>query len=384
MNGGIIMFSKIKKTTILVIASTLLTTTLGGTVIKAESIDNSAAETATTNDSSLMATTQSSYEDIDVAAVKANMLTELNRLRSQNNLQPLISVNVLNNYAQSRTDSFTNTGVDNHSNWNTSDMYPYNLTAEENISQMPYSMIGTTDPLTIAQKVTNEFYSEEYDRTPDYGHRKNILNPYVTYVGIGVTVADNGMIYFSQEIGNDEASRDKFDPSTIANYDATRQNDYANPSKYDIADSKRTSADYTTRDDYQIADIRGGVSTKNYDTPLYDRYGNKRDDLDLSPNSDWLSDIIATINGKTYYHVSNNGFVSSKDVLPWAKFLYGSSITTTTEANIYDNNGNFTGRKVAAGSKMAIDRRAINPLTKIKMYHIGVNAWVQENQVKLN
>lgn len=379
------MFSKIKKATILIATSALLTTALGGTIINADATnDTDTTTTATTNGASLTATTQASYSDIDVAAVKANMLTELNRLRAQNDLHPLTSVTVLNNYAQSRTDSFINTGVDNHSNWSSKDMYPYNLTAEENISQMPFSMINTTDPLAIAQKVINEFYVEEYNKNPDYGHRKNMLNPYIHYVGIGVTVADNGMMYFSQEMGNDETARDQYDPNTIASYDVTRRNDYANPSKYDIADSKRTNADYATRDNYQIADIRGGVSTKNYETPLYDRYGVVKDDLSLAPNSDWLTDVIATINGKTYYHVSTNGFVAADDVLPWAKFLYGSSITTTTQADIYDNNGNLTGRKVAAGSKMAIDRRAVNPQNKAKMYHIGVNAWVQENQVKLN
>lgn len=309
----------------------------------------------------------------------------LNRLRSQNDLKPLTSVDVLNNYAQARTDSFiTSGGVDDHSNWHSANMYPYNYTAEENIAQMPFSMIGSTDPLIIAEKITDEFYSETYDSNPDFGHRKNMLNPYISYVGIGVSVSNTGMIYFSQEMGNDQESYSKYDPTDVKDYYMTKYNDYANPSKYDLADANRKGADYTQRKDYTTADLRGGVTTKNYVTPVYDRYGNKSKDLELAPNSDWISDIVATINGKKYYHVSTNGFVSAADVLPWAKFLYGSSVTATTDAKVYDNNGNFTGKIVPKDSKWIMDRRAVNPKTKVKMYHIATNAWLQENQVNVN
>ncbi|WCG34459.1 CAP domain-containing protein [Companilactobacillus farciminis] len=415
------MFSKTKKTAILLAASALLATSLGGNLAYADTTattdptvsnttannDNSSVATATndnnqenvvknstTNDNQATsstdnsettgtATTQASYQKIDTAAVRVAMLAELNRLRAQNNLQPLTSVNTLNAYAQSRTDSFLGSGgVDNHAGWNSANMYPYNLTAEENIAQMPYSMLGTTDPTVIAQKITNEFYSEMYDPEPNYGHRKNMLNPYVNFVGIGVSIADNGMVYFSQEMGNNQETYSKYDASDVYAYYLTNDNDYANVSQYDIADAKKTDADYQNRDNYKTADLRGGVTTKNQVTHLYDRYGTQRTDLALAPNSEWISDMIAIIDGNFYYHVCTNGFVAANDALPWATFLAGSTVRTTANAKIYDNAGNYTGNTVNNGTEWIVDRRAVNPLTNVKMYRIGTNAWIQQNQLQ--
>jgi len=396
------MFAKTKKVTILLAASLFLATSLGENIALADTVvtDNNNPTTATTvkTDSNTAVTTAANNNDankttvtttpnnnnIDTAAVKTAMFSELNRLRSQNNLQPLTSVAVLNNYAQTRTDSFIDSGgVDNHAGWKSDNMYPYNHTAEENISQMPFSMLGTTDSSIIAQKITHEFYSELYDPEPNYGHRKNMLNPYINYVGIGVTLG-NGILYASQEMGNDQATYDKYNPNDIYAYYLTKYNDYSNPSQYDIADNSHKNADYTRRDKYSTADVRGGVTTKNHVTQLYDRYGKQQSGLTLSPNSDWLSDLIGIIDGNYYYHVSDNGFVSANDVLPWASFLSGSSITTTTIAKIYDNNGIYTGKTVAANSKWIVDRRAENPLTFSKMYRIGTNAWLQDNQITRN
>ena len=416
------MFSKTKKTAILLAASALLATSLGGNIAYADTtatttdsttlttstdksdgssvatatndndtenvVSNSTTKnndqtTSTTDANNNTATTQAAYNKIDTAAVRVAMLSELNRLRAQNNLQPLTSVNVLNGYAQSRTDSFINSGgVDNHAGWNSANMYPYNLTAEENIAQMPYSMLGTTDPTVIAQKITNEFYSEMYDPEPNYGHRKNMLNPYVNFVGIGVSISSNGMIYFSQEMGNNQETYSKYDASDVYAYYLTNDNDYANVSQYDIADANKTNADYQTRDDYKTADLRGGVTTKNQVTYLYDRYGNKRTDMALAPNSEWISDLISIINGNFYYHVCTDGFVAANDALPWASFLAGSTVRTTANARVYDNAGNYTGNTVGTGTEWIVDRRAVNPLTNVKMYRIGVNAWIQQNQLQ--
>jgi len=423
------MFSKTKRAAILVAASALLATSLGGNIAYADVTANSNVSTVTSttdtnttntdnnvatatnnsNDtnnrvvtpttsntesssttttdnttSNDFATTQAAYKNINVAAVKTAMLAELNRLRAQNGLTALVSVDTLNSYAQARTESFLNSGVDNHAGWNSANMYPYNLDAEENIAQTPYSMLGTTDPTVIAQKITNEFYSEMYDPEPNYGHRKNMLNPYINYVGIGVSVSSSGMVYFSQEMGNDQASHSKYDASDIYAYYLTNENDYANVSKYDIVDSQRTNPDYTARDNYATADMRGGVTTKNQQTVVYDRYGNKRADMALSPNSSWAADIIAIIDGNFYYHVSNDGFISANDALPWASFLAGTTVRATTNAKLYDNHGNYTGHTVPANSSWIVDRRATNPLTGVKMYRIGTNAWIQQNQLSRN
>jgi len=414
------MFSKTKRAAILVAASALLATSLGGNIAYADvtnGTDSVATSTSTSTSSSSnvstatndnndtsnqvvsstnaqtngtssynnsLATTQAAYKNINATAVKSAMLAELNRLRTQNGLASLTEVGTLNNYAQSRTDSFIHSGVDNHAGWNSANMYPYNLDAEENIAQMPYSMIGSTDPTVIAQKITHEFYSEMYDPEPNYGHRKNMLNPYIDYVGIGVSIGSNGMVYFSQEMGNNQASHNKYDASDIYAYYLTNENDYANVSRYDIADSNKTGADYDDRDNYATADLRGGVTTKNQQTVVYDRYGNQRADFALAPNTEWASDIIAIIDGNFYYHVSTDGFVSANDALPWASFLTGTSVRATTNAKIYDNNGIYTGHTVSANSSWIVDRRSNNPLTNVKMYRIGTNAWIQQNELSRN
>ena len=432
------MFSKTKRAAILIAASALLATSLGGNIVYADttsadantSVTNTTAtnndtttntadkgtsvSTATNNNSdtnnqvvnpatktpsndttsltnsdtntasTTTAKTQATYNNIDVVAVKKAMVAELNRLRAQNGLTALTSVATLNNYAQSRTESFTSTGVDNHAGWNSANMYPYYLDAEENIAQMPYSMLGTSDPTVIAQKITHEFYSEMYDPEPNYGHRKNMLNPYINYVGVGVSIGSDGMVYFSQEMGNDQAAHSKYNADDIYAYYLTNENDYSNVSKYDIADSNRTNADYVSRDNYTVADIRGGVTTKNKMTTIYDRNGNKRVDMALGPDTSWRSDIIAIIDGNFFYHVSTNGFVSADDALPWASFLSGTTVTATTTAKVYTDSGVYAGYTVAPRSSWIVDRRAVNPTTNIKMYRIGTNAWIQQNELALN
>ncbi|WP_125714035.1 CAP domain-containing protein [Companilactobacillus kedongensis] len=401
------MFSKTKKIAVLLASGVLLSTSFSTTAFAdpttasdttvstaTNNTDNgngqvnantNSDQTTTNNGSSdsnasknQSAVTQSTFNDIDVSAVKDAMLTEVNRLRSQNGLSPLTSVDVLNSYAQTRTDSFINSGVDDHAGWDSANMYPYNQSAEENIAQTPFSVLGTTDPTTIAQKITKEFYVEKYDPEPNYGHRKNMLNPYVNYIGIGVTVA-NGMVYFSQEIGNDQAANDKYDSNDMYNYYLTNNNDFANVSTYDLADAERQSQnqDYVSKDNYTIVDLRGGVTTKGNYTSVYDRDGNKYDSIALQPHTDWASDIIAIINNNIYFHVSTNGFVLADDVLPWATFLAGTTVTTNTNAQIYDDYGNPTGQYLAAGSGWLTDRRSTNLTTGAKMYRVGTNAWLR-------
>jgi hypothetical protein len=183
------MFSKTKKVAVLLASAILLSTTFSGTTVFADDTSNNSVNTTATTDTNTVSTatnntdtgnssvndsnvssdatttttsdtqqnnsavTQAGIQNIDVSAVKSAMLAELNRLREQNGLSDLTSVDVLNTYAQQRTDSFVNSGVDNHAGWNSANMYPYNVDAEENIAQMPFSMLNTTDPTTIAQKL---------------------------------------------------------------------------------------------------------------------------------------------------------------------------------------------------------------------------------------
>ncbi|AKP66570.1 CAP domain-containing protein [Companilactobacillus ginsenosidimutans] len=320
---------------------------------------------------------------VDVAAIKAAMLNAINDLRAQNGLNSLTSVEVLNNYAQQRSDSFNSngTGIDKHVGWNSALMAPYNHNAEENIGQIPITMVPN-DSVGVANAITQEFYIEKNDRLPDYGHRKNMLNPYVGYIGFGITFGENGMLYFSQEIGNDSeyAARSTYEEKN--NYYYTTKNDYSNVSKNEVLDSTRRSADYTQNGNkYIFGDIRGGVSTRDTYVHMYDRDGNIYNNLRLAPNTDWSSDIVSIINGIYFLHVSTNGFVKAVDVLPWATFLAGITVTTNTDAPIYDDFGIPSGRYAPAGTTWVTDRRSIDFGNNTKYCRIGTNAWLSSDDI---
>lgn len=403
--GDIMKFNK-KNLAVLFSSALLLASTLGSaTTSFADVSQNSDVQTtettktdqttsASTDDQTVTSTTEANTPKIqanstvDVSAIKVAMLAELNNLRSQNNLNSLTEVGVLNNYAQERTNIFASngTGIDNHVGWNSQKMAPYNLTAEENIGQLPLGTLPN-DPAEIAKTIIAEFYNENNDAIPNYGHRKNMLNPYVGYVGFGVTIGTNGMIYFSQEIGNDASYASKSSYTDRNTYYYTSQNDYANVSQYDVADASRktsnSSADYVQNGNkYIYSDIRGGASTRNSYVNLYDREGTMYTNLRLAPGTDWASDIVSIINGSFYLHVSNNGFVRAEDVLPWATFLAGQVITAKNDNTvIYDDYGKATDRKVMAGSSWQTDRRSINFGTNVKYYRIGTNAWLLESDL---
>ncbi len=389
---------KINKKNIAVLLSTalLMATTFGNAATSFADTITSESNAQTTEVASSNTTTQNTTDNsattaktqansqVDVAAIKAAMLSEINSLRSQNGLNSLTQVGVLNSYAQQRTDLFASngTGIDNHVGWDSSKMAPYNLTAEENIGQLPMGTL-TNDPTSIAKTITEEFYNEKNDAIPNYGHRKNMLNPYVGYIGFGITIGTNGMIYFSQEIGNDATYAAKSSFSDRNTYYYTTFNDYANVSKYDAVDSDRLSsssaADYTQNGSkYIFSDLRGGVSTRDSYVSMYDRDGNIYNNLKLAPGTDWSSDIVSIINGTYYLHVSSNGFVKAADVLPWATFLAGESITAKKNATVYDDYGKATTRTVPSGSTWSTDRRSIDFGTNTKYYRIGNNAWLAE------
>ncbi|WP_129044931.1 CAP domain-containing protein [Companilactobacillus metriopterae] len=344
-------------------------------------------ENVTNSNNENVAVTQSSAaSSIDIEATKQAILKELNRLRSQNGLPTLQTRTELNTYAQKRTDSLSSEGqLDNHIGWSASQMAPYNYNAAENISLMGYSLINSTDPTTISQKMIKEFYLETHDPKPDFGHRKSMLNPYVSYVGIGITITSNGVIYVAQEFGNDAAASSSVNQNNNYNYFLSRSNDYANVSKYDLVDSSKTSSDYTKTANYTYLDLRGGVTVPNNSIPVYDRNGNKLNNVVLAPNNEYSSDMIAIMNNSYFFHISENQFVSSNDVLSWASFLSSQKpITANNFVPIYDNNGKLSGRYVEKGSTWVIDRVTVNMQTNAgKMYRVGTNAWLKASDITI-
>ncbi|WP_099974772.1 CAP domain-containing protein [Lactobacillus terrae] len=385
------MFIKKSKLAIIVSAGLILASSFPSVAladnVNTENQNTVQTENVTNSNNENVAVTQSSAaSSIDIEATKQAILKELNRLRSQNGLPTLQTRTELNTYAQKRTDSLSSAGdLDNHIGWNPSQMAPYNYNTAENISLMGYSLINSTDPTTVAQKITKEFYSENYDPKPDYGHRKSMLNPYVSYVGIGLKIASNGVIYVSQEFGNDAAASKSFSDTNNHNYYLSRSNDYANVSKYDLVDSSKTNSDYTKTANYTYLDLRGGVTVPNNSIPVYDRNGNKLNNVVLAPNTEYSSDMIAIMNNSYFFHISENQFVSSNNVLSWASFLSSQTpITANNFVPIYDNNGKLSGRYVEKGSTWVIDRVTVNMQTNAgKMYRVGTNAWLKASDITI-
>ncbi|MQS51674.1 CAP domain-containing protein [Lactobacillus salsicarnum] len=344
----------------------------------------SSQETDNANKTNNIAITQAS-SSYNVSAIKSAIVNETNRLRSQNGLDPISEVALLDSYAQRRADTLSDANdLDYHKGWDATQMAPYNQDAEENILQMPISNIDG-DATTIGQGVIKEFYQEKNDPDPNYGHRKNILNPYVGFMGIGVTVTPSGMIYVAQEIGNNDEYAAKSTAIQRNKYYYTHDNDYANVSKYDLADSERNSGnatqDYTQTDKYTYVDLRGGVSTLGNYVNMYNKTGKAYTNVRLAPNTDWYSDIMAIINGTYFFHVSTDGYVLATDILPWASFLPGKVIRANSDTVIYDDYGNPTNRYVSTLSEWQTDRRSVNLTANVKYYRIGTNAWLKGSDV---
>ncbi|MQS44221.1 CAP domain-containing protein [Lactobacillus salsicarnum] len=344
----------------------------------------SSQETDNANNTNNIAITQAS-SSYDVAAIKSEIINETNRLRSQNGLNPLTDIGFLDTYAQKRADTLSDANsLDYHKGWSAIPMAPYNQDAEENILLMPIANIDG-NASTIAKGVIKEFYQEKNDPDPNYGHRKNLLNPYVGFMGTGVTITSGGVIYVAQEMGNDDNYAERSSILDRNKYYYTHDNYYSNVSKYDLSNSERNTGnaaqDYTQTNNYTFVDLRGGVSTLDNFVNIYSKNGKQYTNVRLAPNTDWYSDIMAIINGTYYFHVSTDGYVLATDILPWATFLHGKIIRANSNAMIYNDYGNPTTDHVSADTKWSTDRRSINLTANVKYYRIGTNAWLRGTDV---
>lgn len=111
-----------------------------------------------------------------------DMLAELNRLRVENGIQPVMANEQLSNFSQQRAQSLKKQGYLSHNGW-WLESHPQGYAAEN---------IETAFNLYNNKKNALNAISEFYDDpgNPNLGHRKSMLNPYFTQVGIGI-VPDN-------------------------------------------------------------------------------------------------------------------------------------------------------------------------------------------------
>lgn len=99
----------------------------------------------------------------------------------------------------------------------------------------------------------------------------------------------------------------------------------------------------------------------------------------LGKFSDWRTDKMLHKDGQTYYRVSTNEWVNSKDVLVYTA-MKNTVNTTDSNAALFSAEGVQSKRSLNANSAWATDRSAnINGET---MYRVSTNEWVQATNIK--
>ena len=106
------------------------------------------------------------------------ILTELNRLRAQNGLKPVTLNSELTTFAQGRSETLKKNQKLSHDG-NYEALHPNKCTTEA-IEWINFTMGKNTD----AKNAVAWFYDDL--GVPSFGHRKSLLNPYMSQVGIGV------------------------------------------------------------------------------------------------------------------------------------------------------------------------------------------------------
>lgn len=305
--------------------------------------------------------------NVDTQAVAVDVLTELNNLRSQNGLPKLNNVDVLNGYAQNRADMQVGRGSINHDYWSSSAMAPYNYNNKEALGSWDVASLPN-DPYQIAVHFINNFYTEQKAPEGDFGHRKAMLDPYVSSVGVGVSIG-NGLFVVALEYGSDATANNSYNQTDMSNYNASYSYGYANPSQYDK--SSLNDEDHTTFTKvYTPNDFNVVVDVLDTTANMVDKNGNVYSSPRLSPYSQWYSDILALINGQAYFRVSKDGFVSANDVR--ASSYMDMTATIPQSVAVYNDNFQPTGAYTTANVPYHVDRRSING----QFLRVGYGQWI--------
>lgn len=170
--------------------------------------DNSQAHVTSTNNNSV------AQQNFNANAVKDAMLQELNRLRSLNNLTSLQENTALTQFSMQRAQTLAASGqLDDHDGWY-ENVYPQNSYAlmGENLDQNELQATPQQDAILATSDFFHEYYS-----TND-GHRKNMLSPFYTQVGIGVAIDSTGLMYTVQTFATPQADFDYTEVAAVNNY----------------------------------------------------------------------------------------------------------------------------------------------------------------------
>ncbi|WP_334332180.1 SLAP domain-containing protein [Companilactobacillus sp. HBUAS59544] len=100
-------------------------------------------------------------------------------------------------------------------------------------------------------------------------------------------------------------------------------------------------------------------------------------DYKLAPNTAWKYDRIVTIQGKQYYEVGNNEYLSADDSLAYTPVK--ADLTIKTPVEVYNSEGKEITRILPTHSDWATD--GISTINGIRMYHVGTNEWISAENV---
>ena len=100
-------------------------------------------------------------------------------------------------------------------------------------------------------------------------------------------------------------------------------------------------------------------------------------DYKLAANTAWKYDRIVTIQGKQYYEVGNNEYLSADDSLAYTPVK--ADLTIKTPVEVYNSEGKEITRVLPTHSDWATD--GISTINGVRMYHVGTNEWISAENV---
>ena len=126
----------------------------------------------------------------DAYATQKALVNETNRLRAMNNLSPLQASTKLSQFSMQRAQNLANAGqLDGHAGAY-DNVYPDDYAfVGENLGE--YGVLSSANENAIE---ATKYFFHEYNSSTD-GHRSNLLNPFITEIGIGVAADNNNNLY---------------------------------------------------------------------------------------------------------------------------------------------------------------------------------------------
>ena len=149
---------------------------------------NNNNENTNSNQSNNNNATQNS--PFDAYATQKALVNETNRLRAMNNLSPLQASTKLSQFSMQRAQNLANAGqLDGHAGAY-DNVYPDDYAfVGENLGE--YGVLSSANENAIE---ATKYFFHEYNSSTD-GHRSNLLNPFITEIGIGVAADNNNNLY---------------------------------------------------------------------------------------------------------------------------------------------------------------------------------------------